>query len=75
MSRKVNDGTILRLYVNALKQDRDSNVLSTPSVMTLDNEKASILVGQQIPVTTGEALGSNDRNPFRTINRGCRRSA
>ncbi len=66
---KTNDGTILGLIVNALKQDRDSNVLSTPSVMTLDNEKASILVGQQIPVTTGEALGSNNQNPFRTINR------
>lgn len=66
---KTSDGTILGLIVNALKQDRDSNVLSTPSVMTLDNEKASILVGQQIPVTTGEALGSNNQNPFRTINR------
>ncbi|HOY77122.1 MAG TPA: type II secretion system secretin GspD, partial [Hyphomonadaceae bacterium] len=66
---KTSNGTILGLIVNALKQDRDSNVLSTPSVMTLDNEKASILVGQQIPVTTGEALGSNNQNPFRTINR------
>ncbi len=66
---QTSDGAILGLIVNALKQDRDSNVLSTPSVMTLDNEKASILVGQQIPVTTGEALGSNNQNPFRTINR------
>ena len=66
---KTSNGTILGLIVNALKQDRDSNVLSTPSVMTLDNERASILVGQQIPVTTGEALGSNNQNPFRTINR------
>jgi general secretion pathway protein D len=66
---QTSDGTILGLIVNALKQDRDSNVLSTPSVMTLDNEKASILVGQQIPITTGEALGSNNQNPFRTINR------
>lgn len=66
---KTSDGTILGLIVNALKQDRDSNVLSTPSVMTLDNEKASILVGQQIPITTGEALGSNNQNPFRTVNR------
>lgn len=63
------DGTILGLIVNALKQDKDSNVLSTPSVMTLDNEKASILVGQQIPITTGEALGSANTNPFRTVKR------
>lgn len=63
------DGTILGLIVNALKQDRDSNVLSTPSVLTLDNEKASIMVGQQIPITTGEALGSANTNPFRTVQR------
>jgi general secretion pathway protein D len=37
--------------------------------MTLDNETASILVGQQIPVTTGEALGSDNQNPFRTVRR------
>lgn len=63
------DGAILGLIVNALKQDRDSNVLSTPSVLTLDNEKASLMVGQQIPITTGEALGSANNNPFRTIQR------
>lgn len=63
------DGAILGLIVNALKQDRDSNVLSTPSVLTLDNEKASLMVGQQIPITTGEALGSANTNPFRTIQR------
>jgi len=63
------DGAMLGLIVNALKQDKDSNVLSTPSVMTLDNEKASILVGQQIPITTGESLGSANTNPFRTVTR------
>jgi general secretion pathway protein D len=63
------NGTILGLIVNALARDQDSNVLSTPSVLTLDNEKASILVGQQIPITTGESLGSDNQNPFRTIRR------
>lgn len=63
------DGSILGLIVNALGRDQDSNVLSTPSVLTLDNEKASILVGQQIPITTGESLGSDNQNPFRTIRR------
>jgi general secretion pathway protein D len=63
------DGSILGLIVNALGKDQGSNVLSTPSVLTLDNEKASILVGQQIPITTGEALGSNNQNPFRTVQR------
>jgi general secretion pathway protein D len=63
------DGSIFGLLLNALAEDRDSNVLSTPSVMTLDNEQASILVGQQIPITTGEAVGDNLDNQFRTIER------
>ncbi|MBY0562953.1 MAG: type II secretion system secretin GspD [Hyphomonadaceae bacterium] len=63
------DGSIFGLLLNALAEDRDSNVLSTPSVMTLDNEEASTLVGQQIPITTGEAVGDNLDNQFRTIQR------
>lgn len=64
-----NDGTTLGLILNAFAQDRDSNVLSTPSVMTLDNQPAELLVGQQIPITTGEALSSDFQNQFRTIKR------
>jgi general secretion pathway protein D len=63
------DGALFGLIVNAIGQDRDSNVLSTPSVMTLDNETANFLVGQQIPITTGESLGANNENPFRTVRR------
>lgn len=63
------DGSILGLIVNALTEDRESNVLATPSVMTLDNQQASFLVGQQIPVTTGEALSDNFENQFRTVKR------
>jgi len=63
------DGTMLGLILNALAQDKESNVLSTPSVMTLDNEPASFLVGQQIPITTGEALSANFENQFRTVTR------
>ncbi len=63
------DGSIMGLILNALAEDVDSNVLSTPSVMTLDNESASILVGQQIPITTGEALGADFENQFRTVRR------
>lgn len=63
------DGSVFGLLLNALAEDRDSNVLSTPSVLTLDNESASIMVGQQIPITTGEALGDDFRNQFRTIER------
>ncbi|WP_270373764.1 type II secretion system secretin GspD [Marinicauda sp. Alg238-R41] len=66
---QTDDGTLFGLILNALETDTDSNVLSKPSVMVLDNEEASILVGQEIPITTGEALGSNNTNPFRTIER------
>ncbi|CAN5285840.1 type II secretion system secretin GspD [soil metagenome] len=55
--------------INAVRSDTDSNILSTPSVMTLDNQKASILVGQEVPVTTGEALSQNFDNQFRTVQR------
>ena len=55
--------------INAVKKDSGSNLLSTPSIMTLDNQEARILVGQQVPITTGEVLGDNNANPFRTIQR------
>lgn len=55
--------------INAVKSDGQSNLLSTPSIMTLDNQPASILVGQEVPVTTGEVLGDANTNPFRTTAR------
>lgn len=55
--------------INAVKKDSGSNLLSTPSIMTLDNEEARILVGQEVPITTGEVLGDSNSNPFRTIQR------
>ena len=61
--------TIFGAIVNAVKNDSKSNLLSTPSVMTLDNQQASILVGQEIPITTGEALSQNFDNQFRTVQR------
>ena len=41
--------------INAVKSDTESNILSTPSIMTLDNQEAKLLVGQEVPVTTGES--------------------
>ncbi len=56
--------------INAVKNDTASNLLSTPSIVTLDNEKATILVGQEVPITTGEQLGvGTSANPFRTVER------
>nr|WP_314444194.1 type II secretion system secretin GspD [uncultured Sphingomonas sp.] len=55
--------------INAVKSDTESNLLSTPSIMTLDNQEAKLLVGQEVPVTTGERLSSNFDNAFRTVQR------
>ncbi|MDH5434430.1 MAG: type II secretion system protein GspD, partial [Gammaproteobacteria bacterium] len=55
--------------VKALSTDTDSNVLSTPSITTLDNEEALISVGQEIPIITGSTLGNNNSNPFQSVER------
>jgi len=60
---------IFGAIVNAVRSDNQSNILSTPSIMTLDNQEARILVGQEIPITTGEALSENFDNTFRTVQR------
>lgn len=57
--------------ITALSANSKSNLLSTPSLLTLDNQKAEILVGQNVPFQTGsyttDAAGSS--NPFTTIER------
>lgn len=66
---RTSDNGVFGVILNALASDMDSNILSTPSVMALDNEAATFMAGQEIPITTGEALGSANSNPFRTIER------
>lgn len=66
---QIGDDALFGVVINAVKSDTASNLLSTPSVMTLDNQPATILVGQEVPITTGESLGANNENPFRTIAR------
>jgi general secretion pathway protein D len=60
---------IFGAIINAVKSDSTSNILSTPSIVTLDNQEARILVGQEIPITTGQALSNNFDNAFRTVQR------
>ncbi|WP_017667277.1 type II secretion system secretin GspD [Sandarakinorhabdus sp. AAP62] len=60
---------VFGFVVNAVKADTASNVLSTPSVVTLDNAQARILVGQNVPLATGQALSNNFDNAFRTVQR------
>jgi general secretion pathway protein D len=65
----IGNNGIFGAIINAVQQDNKSNILSTPSVLTLDNQEAKILVGQEIPITTGEKLGNNFENAFRTVQR------
>ena len=69
VATRLGSNGIFGAIINAVRSDTDSNILSTPSVMTMDNQKASILVGQQVPITTGEALSQNFDNQFRTVQR------
>ncbi|MBA4804837.1 MAG: type II secretion system protein GspD, partial [Brevundimonas sp.] len=65
---RIGDG-LFGFIINAAKTDDGSNLLQTPSLMTLDNEEATILVGQEVPITTGETLLDGNSNPFRTTQR------
>jgi len=44
----------LTVIINALRSDTNSNILSTPTILTLDNEEAEIVVGQEVPFVTGQ---------------------
>lgn len=60
----------LGLLVSALEKSGDANVLSTPNLLTLDNEEAKITVGQNIPIITGsQSSSTNGGNPFVTVER------
>ncbi|WP_226661632.1 type II secretion system secretin GspD [Microbulbifer aggregans] len=63
-------GTDVRVAINAVASESNANILSTPTIMALDNEEAEILVGQNVPFITGEQLLSGSNNdPFTTIQR------
>ncbi len=66
-----NTGTSFAFIVRALASNGDVNLLSTPSITTMDNEEAKIVVGQNVPFRTGSTTtGSNGaNNPFTTIQR------
>lgn len=68
-----NSGTNWGVVVRALLSDSDTNVLSTPSIVTMDNEEAEIQVGQEVPFLTGQftntGASQGSVNPFQTIER------
>tara|TARA_Y100000588_G_scaffold8645_1_gene9837 strand:- start:698 stop:2623 length:1926 start_codon:yes stop_codon:yes gene_type:complete len=59
----------LRAVIRALEGNAKANILSTPSIVALDNEQASILVGSNVPFVTGSLQRAGDENPFQTIQR------
>jgi general secretion pathway protein D len=67
-SSGVRYGGLLR----ALQTDTNTNILSTPTLVTLDNEEAELIVGQNLPFVTGSYTGTgstNPSNPFQTVER------
>jgi len=65
------DGLSVAVLIRALQGDGETNLLSTPSLVTLDNQEAEIIVGQNVPFVTGQSTGasSGTENPFQTIER------
>ncbi len=63
----------LNALAKALEGQSDANVLSTPNILTMDNEEAEIVVGQNVPFITGSfsqiSQGTAVENPFQTIQR------
>ena len=73
--RFLSSGTNFALLLRALRGDSNTNILQTPSVITLDNEEAEIKVAQEVPfltgsfTNTGASNAQGQVNPFQTIQR------
>lgn len=65
------DGVTWGLLIQALSSSSAANLLSTPSIITLDNQESEIIVGQNVPFRTGQSTvtGDGTTNPFTTIER------
>ena len=61
--------TLFGAVLTAVEADTNSRILSKPFNMTLDNGTSSLLVGQNVPVTTGQVLGDDNTNAFTTVDR------
>ena len=72
LAPRVNGQYYLGALANFLQNSGDANVLSTPNLMTLDNEEARIIIGNNVPFVTGSyanSTGSSTVNPFTTVER------
>jgi general secretion pathway protein D len=71
---QISDSLTMAVILSALNEQNNANILSTPSLLTLDNQEAYITVGQNVPFVTGSftntgAGGDGAQNPFQTIER------
>jgi general secretion pathway protein D len=69
---RINGRYYLGAIANFLENTGDGNVLSTPNLMTLDNEEAKIVIGQNLPFVTGQYASTGATttvNPFTTVER------
>jgi general secretion pathway protein D len=73
LGQTLSDGTVYGALLKALKGDSNNNILSTPTLVTMDNEEAEFTVGQNVPFITGSytstGSSSSPSNPFQTIER------
>jgi len=68
----INGQSVLGFLANFLESNDEGNILSTPNLLTLDNEEAKIVIGQNVPFPTGQYAntgGVNTINPFTTVER------
>ena len=73
VARQTNGIYVLGFLARYLQSNGDGNILSTPNLLTLDNEEAKIVIGQNVPFVTGQftntGSSTNSVNPFQTIER------
>jgi general secretion pathway protein D len=70
--KQINGALSLGAVAHALENNNNGNILSTPNMLTLDNELSTIKVGQNVPIISGQfttAAGGANANPFQTIDR------
>ncbi len=73
LAQKINGVYVLSMLARFLESTGEANILSTPNLLTLDNEEAKIVIGQNVPFVTGQYTANNSNqgavNPFQTIER------
>jgi general secretion pathway protein D len=72
VGRITDDGVSFAAILRALQGDANTNIISTPTILTTDNEEATLNIGQEVPFVTGQYTdsgGVGSVNPFTTVNR------